>query len=100
MIHVLSNGRYFDDISLLSEEERQDLKLLNEQTSLYNTRNEILRKLTDMAKALEYDNPKDYAWAKERFEIVTSSYNKRIKAIDKQLSNSNEKLMALIENGC
>lgn len=98
MIHVLSNGRYFDDMALLSDAERQDLKLLNEQTSLYNTRNEILRKLTDMAKALEYDNPKDYAWAKERFEIVTSSYNKRIKAIDKQLSNSNEKLMALIEN--
>lgn len=98
MIHVLSNGLYFDDISLLSEEERQDLKLFNEQYSLYNTRNEILRKLTDMAKSLEYDNPKDFAWTRERFEIVTNRYNERIRAIDKQLSNSNEKLMALIEN--
>lgn len=100
MIHVLSNGRYFDDISLLSEEERQDLKLLNEQTSLYNTRNEILRKLTDMAKALEYDNPKDYAWAKEQFKEVTSRYNEQIREIDKQHIKSDKQIMALIENGC
>lgn len=100
MIHVLSNGRYFDDMALLSDAERQDLELSNEQHNLYNSRNEILRSLVNMAESLGYDSPRDSSWITERFEIVTNRYNEKIKAIDKQLSNSNEKLMALIENGC
>lgn len=100
MIHVLSNGRYFDDMALLSDAERQDLELSNEQHNLYNSRNEILRSLAQKAESLGYDDPRNCPETKERFKEVTNKYNEQIREINKQRINQNGKIMALIENGC
>ena len=98
MVLIFPDGIFWGDEFKLSEAKLLDIRLSQKQTSLYNSRNEILRGLAQKAESLGYDDPRNCPETKERFEIVTSSYNKRIKAIDKQLSNSNEKLMALIEN--
>lgn len=86
--------------SKLSEAKLKDIKLSQKQTCLYNSRNEILRGLAQKAESLGYDDPRNCPETKEQFKEVTNKYNEQIREIDKQLSNSNEKLMALIENGC
>lgn len=70
------------------------------QTSLYNSRNEILRGLTRKAESLGYDDPRNCPETKERFKEVTNKYNEQIREIDKQHINHDEKLMALIAADC
>lgn len=100
MVLIFPDGIFWGDESKLSEAELKELRLSQKQTSLYNSRNEILRGLAQKAESLGYDDPRNCPETKEQFKEVTNRYNEKIKAIDKQLSNPNEKLMALIENGC
>lgn len=88
------------DESKLSEAELRELRLSQKQTSLYNSRNEILRGLAQKAESLGYDDPRNCPETKERFKEVTNKYNEQIREIDKQLINQNGKIMAFIENGC
>lgn len=57
--------------------------LPSKQAGLYNSRNEILRGLAQKAEYLGYDNPKNCPETKEQFETVMTSYNEKIKVIDK-----------------
>ena len=83
MMRILPNGWFRGDMSKLSEEQLQEIKLCDERTSLYNGRNEILWGLAYKAESLGYNNPKDCPETKEQFEIVMTSYNKKIEVIDK-----------------
>ena len=83
-----------------SEAKLKDIRLSQKQTSLYNSRNEILRGLAQKAESLGYDDPRNCPETKERFKEVTNKYNEQIREINKQRINQNEKIMALIENGC
>lgn len=83
MLYILPNGWFHGDMSKLSGEQLQEIKSCDERTSLYNGRNEILRGLAYKAESLGYDNPKDCPETKEQFKIVMTSYNKKIKVIDK-----------------
>lgn len=100
MMRIFPSGSIILDDTGLSEEQLQEVKLRDEQTCLYNSRNEILRGLAYEAESLGYDDPRKCPETKTRFKEVTDSYNEKIKAIDKQLINSNKQLMAFIENGC
>lgn len=100
MVFIFPDGIFWGDESKLSEAELRELRLSQKQTSLYNSRNEILRGLARKAESLGYDDPRNCPETKEQFNEVTNRYNEQIKEIDKQLINHDEKLMALIENGC
>lgn len=100
MVLIFPDGIFWGDESKLSEAELKELRLSQKQTSLYNSRNEILRGLAQKAESLGYDDPRNCPETKEQFKEVTSRYNEQIKAIDKQLINPNGKIIALIENGC
>lgn len=98
MVLIFSDSIFWSDESKLSEAELQELRLSQKQTSLYNSRNEILRGLAQKAESLGYDDPRNCLETKEQFKEVTNRYNEQIKEIDKQLINQNEKIMALIKN--
>lgn len=99
MTLVFPDGNmFFSDESKLSEAKLKDIRLSQKQTSLYNSRNEILRGLAQKAKSLGYDGPRNCSETKEQFKEVTNKYNEQIRAIDKQLINQNGKIMALIKN--
>lgn len=100
MVLIFPDGIFWGDESKLSEAKLLDIRLSQKQTSLYNSRNEILRGLAQKAESLGYDDPRNCPETKEQFDEVTNRYNEQIKAIDKQLINPNGKIMALIENGC
>lgn len=100
MVLIFPDGIFWGDESKLSEAELKELRLSQKQTSLYNSRNEILRGLAQKAESLGYDDPRNCPETKEQFDEVTNHYNEQIKAIDKQRINQNGKIMALIENGC
>ena len=98
MVLIFPGGIFWGDESKLSEAELKELRLSQKQTSLYNSRNEILRGLAQKAESLGYDDPRNCPETKERFKEVTDKYNKQIREIDKQLINQNGKIMALIKN--
>lgn len=98
MVLIFPDGIFWGDESKLSEAKLLDIRLSQKQTSLYNSRNEILRGLAQKAESLGYDDPRNCPETKEQFDEVTNRYNEQIKAIDKQLINPNGKIMALIEN--
>ena len=98
MVLIFPDGIFWGDESKLSKAKLLDIRLSQKQTSLYNSRNEILRGLAQKAVSLGYDDPRNCPETKEQFKEVTNRYNEQIKAIDKQLSKSSEKLMTLIEN--
>lgn len=100
MVLIFPDGIFWGDESKLSEAELKELRLSQKQTSLYNSRNEILRGLAQKAESLGYDDPRNCPETKEQFNEVTNRYNEQIREIDKQLINPNGKIMALIENGC
>lgn len=100
MVLIFPDGIFWGDESKLSEAELKELRLSQKQTSLYNSRNEILRGLAQKAESFGYDDPRNCPETKEQFDEVTNHYNEQIKAIDKQRINQNGKIMALIENGC
>ena len=97
MVLIFPDGIFWGDESKLSEAKLLDIRLSQKQTSLYNSRNEILRGLAQKAESLGYDDPRNCPETKEQFKEVTSRYNEQIKAIDKQLSNSTEQPIAFIE---
>lgn len=98
MVLIFPDGIFWGDESKPTEAELRELRLSQKQTSLYNSRNEILRGLAQKAESLGYDDPRNCPETKERFEEVTNRYNEQIRAIDKQLINQNGKIMALIKN--
>lgn len=98
MVLIFPDGIFWGDESKLSEAELKELRLSQKQTSLYNSRNEILRGLAQKAESLGYNDPRNCPETKEQFDEVTNRYNEQIKAIDRQLINSAEQIMALIEN--
>lgn len=101
MTLIFPDGSMFlGDESKLSEAELRELRLSQKQTSLYNSRNEILRGLARKAESLGYDDPRNCPETKEQFDEVTNRYNEQIREINKQRINQNGKIMALIENGC
>lgn len=101
MTLIFPDGSMFlGDETKLSEAELRELRLSQKQTSLYNSRNEILRGLAQRAESLGYNDPRNCPETKEQFNEVTNRYNEQIKEIDKQRINQNGKIMALIENGC
>lgn len=97
MTLIFPDGWFAGDTSSLSEAELQELRLSFKQTSLYNSCNEVIRGLAYEAKSLGYDSPKDCLETKERYETVTASYTEKIKAIDKQVINKNEKIMMFVD---
>lgn len=99
MMRIFPSGAIILDDTGMSEEQLQEIKLHDEQTCLYNSRNEILRGLAQKAESLGYDDPRNCPETKTPFKEATDSYNEKIKAIDKQLINSNKQLMAFIGNG-
>ena len=98
MVLIFPDGIFWGDESKLSEAELKELQLSQKQTSLYNSRNEILRGLAQKAEFLGYDDPRNCPETKEQFKEVTSRYNEQIRAIDKQHIKSDKQIMALIEN--
>lgn len=100
MVLIFPDGIFWGDKSKLSEAKLKDIRLSQKQTSLYNSRNEILRGLAQKAESLGYDDPRNCPETKEQFDEVTNRYNEQIREINKQLINQNGKIMALIENGC
>lgn len=98
MVLIFPDGIFWGDETKLSETELRELRLSQKQTSLYNSRNEILRGLAQKAESLGYDDPRNCPETKEQFKEVTNRYNEQIRAIDKQLINQNGKIMALIKN--
>lgn len=100
MVLIFPDGIFWGDESKLSEAELRELRLSQKQTSLYNSRNEILRGLAQRAESLGYDDPRNCPETKERFNEVTNKYNEQIREINKQRINQNEKLMALIAADC
>lgn len=98
MVLIFPDGIFWGDESKPSEVELRELKLSQKQTSLYNSRNEILRGLAQKAESLGYDNPRNCPETEEQFKEVTSRYNEQIREIDKQHINSGKQIMALIEN--
>lgn len=100
MVLIFPDGIFWGDESKPSEARLKDIKLSQKQTSLYNSRNEILRSLAQKAESLGYDDPRNCPETKEQFKEVTNRYNEQIREIDKQLINQNGKIMTLIENGC
>lgn len=100
MVLIFPDGIFCGYESKLSETKLKDIRLSQKQTSLYNSRNEILRGLARKAESLGYDNPRNCPETKERFNEVTNRYNEQIKEIDKQLINHDEKLMAFIAADC
>lgn len=98
MVLIFPDGLFWGDETKLSETELRELRLSQKQTSLYNSRNEILRGLAQKAESLGYDDPRNCPETKEQFKEVTNRYNEQIKEIDKQLINQNGKIMALIKN--
>lgn len=100
MVLIFPDGIFWGDETELSEAKLKDIRLSQKQTSLYNSRNEILRGLAQKAESLGYDDPRNCPETKEQFNEVTNKYNEQIRAINKQLINQNGKIMALIENGC
>lgn len=100
MVLIFPDGIFWGYESKLSETKLKDIILSQKQTSLYNSRNEILRGLARKAESLGYDNPRNCPETKERFNEVTNRYNEQIKEIDKQLINHDEKLMAFIAADC
>lgn len=97
MMRIYPSGSIILDDTGLSEKQLQEIKLHDEQTCLYNSRNEILRGLAQKAESLGYDDPRNCPETKEQFDEVTNRYNEQIKAIDKQLINSTEQPIAFIE---
>lgn len=100
MVLIFPDGIFWGDESKLSEAKLHDIRLSQKQTSLYNSRNEILRGLAQKAESLGYDDPRNCPETKKQFKEVTSRYNEQIRAIDKQHIKSDKQIMALIENGC
>lgn len=100
MTLIFPDDIFWGDESKPTEAKLKDIKLSQKQTSLYNSRNEILRGLAQKAESLGYDDPRNCPETKEQFDEATNRYNEQIKEIDKQLINQNGKIMALIENGC
>lgn len=100
MVLIFPDGIFWGDESKLSEAKLLDIRLSQKQTSLYNSRNEILRGLAQKAESRGYDDPRNCPETKEQFNEVTNRYNEQIKEIDKQLINHDEKLMALIVADC
>lgn len=100
MVLIFPDGIFWGGESKPSEARLKDIKLSQKQTSLYNSRNEILRGLAQKAESLGYDDPRNCPETKEQFAEVTNRYNEQIRAIDKQLINPGGKIMALIENCC
>lgn len=98
MALIFSDGIFWGDESKPSEARLKDIKLSQKQTSLYNSRNEILRGLAQKAESLGYDDPRNCPETKERFKEVTNKYNEQIREIDKQHIKSDKQIMALIEN--
>lgn len=98
MVLIFPDGIFWGDESKLSEAELKELRLSQKQTSLYNSRNEILRGLAQKAESLGYDDPRNCPETKEQFKEVTNRYNEQIREIDKQHINSDKQIMALIEN--
>lgn len=98
MVLIFPDGIFWGDEFKLSEAELRELRLSQKQTSLYNSRNEILRGLAQKAESLGYDDPRNCPETKEQFNEVTSRYNEQIREIDKQHINSGKQIMALIEN--
>lgn len=98
MVLIFPDGIFWGDESKPSEARLKDIKLSQKQTSLYNSRNEILRGLAQKAESLGYDDPRNCPETKEQFKEVTSRYNEQIRAIDKQHIKSDKQIMALIEN--
>ena len=98
MVLIFPDGIFWGDESKLSEAKLKDIRLSQKQTSLYNSRNEILRGLAQKDESLGYDDPRNCPETKEQFKEVTNRYNEQIREIDKQLINQNGKIMALIKN--
>ena len=98
MTLIFPDGSMFlGDETKLSKAKLLDIRLSQKQTSLYNSRNEILRGLARKVESLGYDDPKNCPETEEQFKEVTNRYNEQIRAIDKQLINQNGKIMALIK---
>lgn len=98
MVLIFPDGIFWGDETKLSETELRELILSQKQTSLYNSRNEILRGLAQKAESLGYDDPRNCPETKEQFREVINRYNEQIREIDKQHINSDKQIMALIEN--
>ena len=97
MVLIFPDGIFWGDESKPSEARLKDIKLSQKQTSLYNSRNEILRGLARKAESLGYDDPRNCPETKEQFKEVTNRYNEQIREIDKQHINSDKQIMALIK---